>query len=318
MSLSSTEQKQFGLAKESVRGTIMTAPTKWYPVEKESEMNYKLTLLDDKALRGIAEEFPPNLGVKTGQGKIKMPLDAQTIGEFLQSLLGNVTSSTQQASSIAYKHVFLRTSAIQKTGYTFFLDYGLVVKGYSLSTVKKLVLTGAVDQMVMMEADVLFKSEVTEGIGSPAFPVNQYLGFNGVTVKVGGSANTDIRNWALNIDNNAAAQRTLSQSQDVADILVKGKMNIGGTFTIFFQDETERAKFLAGTSNSLEFLCEGAIIASSYKYTVDILLPKVYYKSYPFQDVDGLLGANVEFDAKYDISTTKAIEVDVINKDTSY
>lgn len=318
MSLTSTEVRRFGLAKETTRGTIMTAPTKWYPLEKESTMDYKLTLIEDKALRGIAEEFPPNVGVKNGTGKIKMPLDAQTVGEFLQSLLGDVTSSTVQGATVAYKHIFKRTAAIQKTGYTFFMDYGLIVKGYSLSTIKKLTLTGGMDSIVMMDADVLFKSEVTEGIGTPAFPTNQYLGFNGVTVKVGGTASSDIRSWTLNIDNNAAVHRTLTQSQDVSDILVKGKMNIGGTFTIYFQDETERAKFLAGTSNSLQFLCEGAIIASTYKYTVDVTLPKVYYKAYGFNDVDGLLGANVEFDAKYDISTTKAIEVDVTNADVSY
>lgn len=317
MALSSTEQRQFGLKKETSRGTAETGPAKWFPVEKDTTMDYKLNLIDDKALRGIAEEFPPNVGTKVGTGKIKMPLDAQAVGELFASLIGAPTSA-QQAATVAYKHTFLRSSTIQRTGYTFFMDYGLVVKKYALGTVKKMVLTGTQDGIVMADWDVLFKSEADGTIGTPAFPTNQYLGFNGVTVKVGGSTNTDIRNWTLNIDNQAAAHRTLSQSQDISDILVKGKLNIGGSFVIFFQSVTERDKFIAGTSNSLEFLCEGATIASTYKHTVDILLPKIYYKAYPFNDVDGLLGANVEFDAKYDISTTKAIQVDVTNIDVSY
>ncbi|PYS91492.1 MAG: hypothetical protein DMF62_02455 [Acidobacteria bacterium] len=317
MSLYSTEQRQFGIKKESSRGTAEAAPAKWYPVDKDTSLDYKLNLIDDKALRGIAEEFPPNLGTTMGSGKIKMPLDAQSIGEFLVSLLGAPTSA-QQAATIAYKHTFLRATTIQRTGYTFFMDYGISVKKYNLGTVKKLTLTGPTDGIVMADMDVLFKTEATGAIGTPAFPTNQYLGFNGVSVKIGGSIDSDIKDWTLNIDNGAAAHRTLSQSQDISDILVKGRMNISGNFKIYFQSETERAKFLAGTSQNLRFLCEGATIASTYKYTVDVYLPKIYYKAYPLADLDGLLGATVEFDAKYDTSTTKAISVDLTNADVSY
>ncbi len=430
MSLSSVEQVQFGLAKETVRGTAETTPTKWYPIDKSSQMDYALALLKDENLRGSPEEFPPNAGVKTGTGKIKMPLDSQNCGEFLYSSLGSLSSAEQTVITIsasnkhidfnigssdldaqiatgdyvigtssatastlckaikdalfaadatgtytvtysrttqkfsivrstgtfnikwttgtnvangaatilgytaddtgsltytsdtavkyAFKHTIVRGGTIQRLGYTFFMDRGLSVKKYSLATVKKWVLTVPVDNLIMMEADCLFTTEASGSIGSPAYPTNEFLGFNHATIKLGGVTNTDIHNLTLNIDNGAKGHRTLSQSQDVADILVAGKFMLDGSFTIYFQDEVERAKFLANTSNTLQITMAGPTIQGTYKYTVDINLYRIHYKAYPFGEQDGLIAAKVDFTGVYSSTDSKAIQIDVTNQDVSY
>jgi hypothetical protein len=101
------EQRRFGLAKESVRGTAEAAPTKWYSVMKESDIDYKLNLLDDDAIRGDFSEYPKVPGRKRGAGKIKLPLDAQTIGEFLYSLLGTVSSVETPVITIGNTNKFI-------------------------------------------------------------------------------------------------------------------------------------------------------------------------------------------------------------------
>jgi len=317
MPLSSVEQTQFGLKKEGTRGTAETTATRWYPISKDSQMDYSLALLQDEALRGVPEEFPPNAGTKGGTGKIKMPLDAQACGEMFYSLLGGLTSA-QQAATSAYKHTILKGSGIQRVGYTFFMDRGLSIKKYNLTTVKKLTINCPTDQIATLEAEVLFKSEATGLIGTPAFPVNKYLGFNHVDVKIAGTSNTDVKELTLNIDNSASVHRTLNLSQDVADILVKGKLMIDGNFTVFFQDETERDKFLANTSSTLRVLAVGGLIASTYYHTVDINLYKIHYKAFPFGESDGLLAAKAEFVGVYDSTATKAIQVDITNTETTY
>jgi hypothetical protein len=247
-----------------------------------------------------------------------MNMDPQCLGEVFYSLLGTLNSA-QQAATIAYKHTITRNTSPQRLGYTFFIDHGnSIIKKYNLATVKKVSINGPVDNLIDVEADIIAKSEAAGSIGSPAFPVPQYLTFAGVTVKLGGSTYADVKSWKLDIDNSMAAYRTLGQSQDPTDIMVRGKLKIDGSMMVFFTSETERAKFLAGTSNSLEFLCEGAIIASTYKYTVDITLPKIIYKAYPFADEGGLLACNVTFEAVYDTSATKQIQVDITNADTAY
>jgi hypothetical protein len=430
MGLSSLEQVQFGLCKEASRGTAETTPTKWYPVDKSSQLDYALALLKDENLRGSPEEFPPNAGVKTGTGKIKMPLDAQNCGEFLYSNLGGVSSAEQTAITItssnkhidfnigasdldaqiatgdyvigttsatastlckaikdallaadatgtytvtysrttqkfsiirstgtfnikwvtgtnvangaattlgytaddtglltyvsdsqvkyAFKHTFTRGTSIQRTAYTLFMDRGLSVKKYNLGTTKKFMITVPVDNLITMEADVLFKTEASGSIGSPAYPTNAFLGFNHATIKIGGVANTDIHNLQVSFDNSAKLQRTLSQSQDGADILAAGKFMIDGSFTIFFQDEVERAKFLANTSNTLQVTMAGDTIQGTYKYTVDLNLYRIHYKAYPFGEQEGLLAAKVDFTGVYSSTDSKAIQVDVTNQDVSY
>lgn len=92
MAYNSLQQVQFGLAKESVRGTAEAAPTKWYPIE-QPDIKFGPSLIADKALRGIRAEMPPRIGRKHGTGKIKFIADAQVMGEFMLSALGAVTST---------------------------------------------------------------------------------------------------------------------------------------------------------------------------------------------------------------------------------
>ena len=87
-----------------------------------------------------------------------------------------------------------------------------------------------------------------------------------------------------------------------------------GTFTIYFEDETERAKFIAGTSNYLQFLIEGEVIAGAAKETVDVTLPKIMYKAYPYGEADNMLAAQVAFEAVYDTVTSALVGVAVTNK----
>jgi hypothetical protein len=318
MAYSTTEQRQFGLKKEAVRGTAETAPDTWFPISKDSVINPSLKLLADNQLRGIPDQFPSVPGTKSYDGKLKMSLDAQCVGEIFYSLLGTCNSAIQGGGP-AYKHTFTRNTSAQRLGYTFFFDNGQsIIKKYNLSTVKKVSLTGPVDNFVDLEADIMAKSEAAGSIGTPAFPSPQYLTFQGVTVKIGGSAYADVKSWKLDIDNSMGILQTLGQSQDPTDIMVRGKLNIDGSMLVYFNGETERNKFLAGTTSSLEFLCEGAVIATTYKYTVDVNLPKIMYKAYPFGEDAGLLAANVTFEAVYDTSSTKTIQVDVTNTKTAY
>lgn len=100
MSLYSVEQQQFGLAKETVRGTAESAPTKWYQSRGPVELNYALQHLEDNGIRGIANKFAPISGIKVGEGKIPLFFDAQHLGEFFYSLLGTVTDSEQTTLTI--------------------------------------------------------------------------------------------------------------------------------------------------------------------------------------------------------------------------
>lgn len=101
MSLYSKQAVQFGLARETSRGTPEAAPLKWYPVLPDPEIKFGPNLLEDEGIRGVRSHYAPVAGRKLGTGKINLVLDAQTIGEFLYSLMGSVTSTEQSVITIS-------------------------------------------------------------------------------------------------------------------------------------------------------------------------------------------------------------------------
>ena len=313
----SIEAQRFGLKKETVRGTAETTPDKWYPVLKGTELTYGLSLLENDVLKGDPTMLPPVAGGKSGSGKVKLPLDSQTCVEFFRGLLGGL-SSAQQGATAAYKHTITLNAGLQKPPYTFFLDYGIDVKKYSLGTVKKVMIGGAVDSLGAFEADVLFKAEASGAIGSPTFPTQKYLAFQTMDFKIAGASSTDIKEWNIEIDNGASGLRTLNQSQEVIDIIAPGKIDIKGGFTAYFQNETERAKFLANTAVALRMVATGPLIVSTYYNTVDINIYEAHYTAFPFGDDAGLLAAKATFTGYYSAGDSKAIQIDVTNSTTSY
>lgn len=317
MALYPIEAQRFGIKKEASRGTAETTPAYWFPVLKGTEFNYSLGLLDNDVLKGDPTMLPPVAGKKSGTGKIKLPLDAQSCGEIFRGLLGSV-SSAQQGGSAAYKHIITVSSSYQKPPYTFFYDYGIDVKKYALGIIKKVSLSGAVDGVGALEADVLFKNEASGSIGSPTFPTQRYLAFNQMDFKVAGTSNTDIKDWNIEIDNGATPLWTLNQSQDVIDIVTGGKMDIKGGFTIYFSTEAERTKFLANTAVALRMIATGPLIAATYYYTVDVNIYEAHYTAFPFGDDAGLLAAKVNFTGYYSAADSKAIQIDVTNAVTAY
>lgn len=101
MTLYATEAQRFGLAKEAVRGTAEATPSKWYPTRGLNDLDYKLGLLEDKGIRGVAAKYAPIAGPKTGDGKIPLYFDAQHLGEVCYSLLGGVSSTEDSTVTIS-------------------------------------------------------------------------------------------------------------------------------------------------------------------------------------------------------------------------
>lgn len=100
MSLYAIESQQFGMTKESVRGTAETTPAKWYQSRGMIELGYALQHLEDNGIRGIAAKFAPIAGIKVGEGKIPLYFDAQQLGEFFLGTLGQVSSAEETTLTI--------------------------------------------------------------------------------------------------------------------------------------------------------------------------------------------------------------------------
>ena len=314
----SIEQQQFGLKKETVRGTAETTITTYIPIDPSSLPEYKLNLINDENLRGIAEIYPPIAGTLDGAAPIKIDVDPDHFGEILNSLLGHDTVTNL---SPAYVHTFDRlTSGIQFPSYSLFLDRGMNKKVYNLSVCKSLQLTQSVDGKLSAQTQWIFQQEASSSATfTPAWSQPNPFSFYQNALALGGSSNYDIKTWSITIDNQAKALRKLTGKQYIADVICADKFKVNGTFTIIFEDETERAKFLANTSSSLTITITGSIIpTTATNYSLTITIPEIHYTAFPFGEDEKLLAANVTFDAFYNISAAKSIEVALANTIAAY
>jgi hypothetical protein len=313
------EQKYVALGKETVRGTAV-APTRYIPVGLDSEMEYKLNLIEDELVRGIFEKFPAKAGTKEGSGRITgMDITSENVGELLLGLLGSVVSA-QQGGTSAYKHTFNKLNAVEHPSFTFHFERMLSKKQYSMSVIKSITFTKVVDGKLTCDADILFKTEEVGGFAlSPIWTDPKPFMFYQCKVKFDGVDNlTDVKDWTLTIDNGSVAQRVLSTSQDVKNILTFAKLLISGTMNIYFADEVQRNKFLANTSVGLDFELTGDLIEGSYYNKLLLSLPEIHYTAFPFGNLDGLLGASVSFNAYYKVASAKSVQVELTNPIVSY
>jgi len=319
MSYYPIESKYIALGKEGTRGTAVI-PSRYIAVARDSEFDYKLSLIEDDLVRGIFERYPPQAGIKDGTGRIsKMDVTSLNCGEIFYSLLGTLT--TAHPGTLAYKHTILKNnSSVQNQSFTFHIERSLVQKQYPLSVVKSVTITQSADGKTTMDADILFKSEDAEGFSlSPTWVDPKPFMFYQNTVTIDSTPNvTAIKDWSLTIDNQSVPLRVLSGSQNIVDVLTIGKLLVSGAMTVYFTTEADRTKFLANTSATLKFSLVGALIEATYYNQLDIDLKEIHYTAYPFGEVDGLLGASVTFNAYYNVSGAKTLQIDLTNIITAY
>lgn len=226
--------------------------------------------------------------------------------------------STVASANHVYKHTFLLPTSVQPPTYTFFIDRSMGVKKYNGVAVKKLSLKGSQDGFVQGDIDLVGLNEAAGAIGSPVYTDESVpLTFQNVTVKLGGSAMTNLKEWALSLDSGLFAKRNPGNQVPV-DVLAANQMKIEGSLNIYFENETERAKFLANTTNTLQFLIEGEVLSGVTKEALDLNLYKIAYKALPYGEVDGLLGAQCTFEAVMSVIDGKMVQADLTNKVVSY
>ena len=85
-------------------------------------------------------------------------------------------------------------------------------------------------------------------------------------------------------------------------------------------DETERNKFVNKTASRLQVNLTGALIDGTTNNQFNVRLPKIEYVAVPFADLDGVIGASVEFKAIYgqNATGTGVVVVEIQNQIASY
>mgnify|MGYP001567642519 CR=1 FL=1 len=308
--------RRVGLIKETTRGTAETTPTTWVSVYPASEMKYGLQLLPDMALRGVLSKYPSRPGQISVVGKILFPLRASEVGEFLHMFIGDATS-VQQVETTAYLHTWTPATTLQPDSYTITFDHNMEVKKYNGCNVSSIKLTRTTDNFIMFEAGIIGRTEAAGSIGSPTYVESSALTFQHDVFKIAGTTYTQIKQWEIEMDNGLFPMRATSGSQLIVDTFVT-EHSIKGSFTTYFENATERDKFVAGTSATIQVTITGAVIGGASSYYVDIFVDVAEYEAFPYESEDGLLAAKVVWRGTYDTTDSRIYRFQAQNITASY
>lgn len=226
-------------------------------------------------------------------------------------------TSDSTTAQWAFKHTFVPLTTLSPQSYSIWFDRSLSCYVYNRCNVASIKLSCSNNGFVEMENKVYFQTEASESIGTQTYVESDPMTVEHVTFKIAGSENNEVKSWDVTLENGLLKKRTMSQTPDITDF-VATEYKASGSFVIYFENETERAKYLANTSSSINIDIDGDTIAGSIKYALHLNLYNIQYSAYPFGDEDGLLAAKVTWQAKYSTNDSKIFDIELFNIQSSY
>jgi hypothetical protein len=321
----------FSLLKQADIATVQPVNTllqfEGDPMEPETETYY----VNDDEITGELLPTTKRMLTKKFAGKHKSKAFPHVVGLFASMAMGKDTV-TQVGSTTAYKHKLeidkdvvelpYRTM-IENDGAGQFLFPGVSCPGFTIS--------GKRGGFVEFEADLIGRGgEQTDSTAKPARVNETYMAYGDVTFTKGGVYNgtdvtggTDISaqlaEFKLSFRNNAKGVYLMGDASGLVGQVRRGqKYEVEFEAEIELEDQSHRNDFLAGTEFVVAIPIVGGIANGTARYTVQIILPRVFYREAKKGVNDGILKIAAKFGVLSD-PTYGGLIINVINlQQTSY
>ena len=160
---------QFGIAKETTRGTAISAATYWNPWMDLLLENKKELVPDDQAYGVIEDNVNFTETKRHAQGEITGIMTDTTFGLFMLAIFGTDTPSGP-ADTTVYTHVYTLAQNAQHTSLTLFKHDPLAFVDYSYANavVEKLELTMEVKKFIQYKASLVSQAGAAQSAFTPA------------------------------------------------------------------------------------------------------------------------------------------------------
>src|ERR1700693_1884704 len=162
---------QFGLAKETTRGTAIASAAYWNPWN-DLTLDEKKEFAVDAQSYGVIEDSTQLTQTKAwAQGSLSGNILDQSFGLILYSMFGTLTShSAHSGESIVYDNIFNIQEGAQHQSLTFFLHDPLSAVDYSYANgvVEKLELNIALKKFIDFTASIKALSGAAQSTFSPS------------------------------------------------------------------------------------------------------------------------------------------------------
>ena len=305
---------QLGFVRETTLGTTPTSPdVKTLPFNS-CTVSAEQNMTSPQTLTGRRDPVEPILGNINVGGEIVVPLDVNAIGWILAMAFGNPTTTT--VSTGVYQHVFKPSNTQPSVSLERKLSNGdyYVDRGCKVSS---LGFNFGGDGELVTNIGILGCSEIVDDDPLDASPteitldrVNNFQ----AALKEGGSNIAIATELGLNInfglDENGYAIGGGGQRSRINE----GLIEVSGSLTAFYDDDTLIAKAIAATETSLQV----KLTKGSNSLTIDI--PELLFarKSPSIENATGIM-QSLNYNGYYkDNSDGTAIKFTLINGTASY
>ena len=332
MSVKLGREAYVGVGIEGTPGTAVAA-TKYLPFVTCTVRGMQEPIADEAA-KGVREKvWGAITGPKHGEGDIEIYADAENAAYLLYPALGSCSSATASGESTVYEHTITRKTTSQPKTITVIYNDTQDTRSYAYGTVNTLELSVS-DGLATISANILSKFPAS-ATASAAYTSERILAFKDYTIKFGSGSTgtaaladaatsipTKLRSFTLNINNNAEVQY-LSGDQNAAQVSV-GEFEVGGDYTLFYENIKERAFYetlLSGSDavRAMIVTFSGGSIGSAKTEEIEIRIPNFHITERGFDTaVAGFITESPTFVAEYDPDETKSIQVKITNKTSNY
>lgn len=309
-----------GVAFETSPGVGGTNPVKYIPYTACTLHNV-VEVIDDEAAKGVRERAWGSVPARTrGEGDITINVDVENLPYLLIPALG--TCMTSVVESGVWRHTITRKDANPPTTICLNVNDTVETRKYTYAVPNTLELTFS-DGLVTATGAILSKAP-SAGSGTASPTEETILAYKDAKIYFGDTmaeaenkAATDtgaigLTAFTLTFNNNAEAQYE-SGSSSPAQISL-GQFELGGNYTLFFENTTERAAHEAQDKRAMCAVFTGTSIGASSTEKIQITIPQFHITD---RGVDtapaGFVTENPTFVGDYD-STNGSVIVKVTNQ----
>lgn len=316
-----------GVAVEATRGTFLTA-TDYVRMREPSTIQKVTEEIDIKESRptGLTRDSKV-ITMQKVEGDMPLNLRFRTIGYFLKSLFGSLSSATEAGQSVVYRHTIgLAASVLQPTLSLSLARGSFPHKQVPGAVVTKMSLKFPVDDVINGSVTIKGLTETTTSNFTPAFASTDYLApHQMVTVKL--AANTAGLSGAtalvvsdLSIDFDRAVRERINISSISPVDFVAKLMNITGKFVMDKTDDTYKDLADANTVRAMSITITNTaqVIGTATNPQLVITLPNITLSTTEKRPLDDIVTEEVTFEANYDDTAANGITISLLNEKLNY
>lgn len=313
----------FGIAKETARGTAEATASYWLPKVSLS-LDDMIENANDENSIGVIEDIQGiNLVYKYAEGEVEAKVGDKSFGLILLATLGSL--STSGPTDSAYLHTFTVLQSAQHPALSLFVDDANQDYKHALGMIKTLEINAETGSIINYKASFRAKIGATATLTPTYSAENLFLAQHIVVKTATTQAGLDaasaivVRSVNLKIEKNIEDDKNLG-SLEPTDILNK-QFAVEGSLDLVFDATTMKTEMLASTVKALRIELNNAdvLIGATSTPRVQFDLHAVKWGEFTRNFGNGdIVTVTVPFKAFYKLADAKLITATLRNAVVSY